>query len=492
MSKKEFIELLKNKGIILSDKQIEQFDKYFKLLVEWNEKMNLTAITDEEGVYLKHFYDSITIAFDFEFASQSIVDVGAGAGFPSIPLKIIYPDLKVTIVDSLTKRITFLNRLFEALELTNCKAISARAEEYAKENREKCDVVMARAVARLNILDELCLPLVKVGGYFLSLKGLKADEELNEAKKGIGILGGKVESVNDFTLTNDNHRSNIIIKKVKATPNKYPRMFAKIKKTTIVGENMLEKVYKQIDINKIEANENQPRKVFDDEKIEELATSIKENGLIQPIIVRKYNRNYQIIAGERRFRACKLAGLKTIPCVIKDIDDKQVDTYAIIENIQRENLSPIEEASAYKTLIDTYNMNQTELANKVGKKQSTIANKLRLLKLSDDVKYALKAKQITERHARAMLSLDEQKQQEVLKEVLKKSLNVKQTETLINKPVKAKEKPKKVTTKISKNFKIAMNTINQAIDLIQKSGIDVTSETQEADEEYVITLKVKK
>ena len=138
--------------------------------------------------------------------------------------------MKVTIVDSLTKRITFLNRLFEALELTNCKAISARAEEYAKENREKCDVVMARAVARLNILDELCLPLVKVGGYFLSLKGLKADEELNEAKKGIGILGGKVESVNDFTLTNDNHRSNIIIKKVKATPNKYPRMFAKIKK----------------------------------------------------------------------------------------------------------------------------------------------------------------------------------------------------------------------------------------------------------------------
>ena len=140
MSKEEFIELLKNKGIILSDKQIEQFDKYFKLLVEWNEKMNLTAITDEESVYLKHFYDSITIAFDFEFASQSIVDVGAGAGFPSIPLKIIYPDLKVTIVDSLTKRITFLNHLFEALELTNCKAISARAEEYAKFHRSERDL----------------------------------------------------------------------------------------------------------------------------------------------------------------------------------------------------------------------------------------------------------------------------------------------------------------------------------------------------------------
>lgn len=255
---------------------------------------------------------------------------------------------------------------------------------------------------------------------------------------------------------------------------------------------MLEKVYKQIDINKIKANENQPRKVFDDEKIQELATSIKENGLIQPIIVRKYNRNYQIVAGERRFRACKLAGLKTIPCVIKDIDDKQVDTYAIIENIQRENLSPIEEANAYKTLIDTYKMNQTELANKVGKKQSTIANKLRLLKLSDDVKFALKAKQITERHARAMLSLDKDKQYEVLKEVLKKSLNVKQTESLISKPTKEKPKQKKGPTKISKNMKIAMNTINQAIELIQKSGIEVISETQEADEEYIITLKVKK
>lgn len=256
---------------------------------------------------------------------------------------------------------------------------------------------------------------------------------------------------------------------------------------------MLEKVYKQIDINKIEANENQPRKVFDDEKIEELAASIKENGLIQPIIVRKYNRNYQIIAGERRFRACKLAGLKTVPCIIKDIDDKQVDTYAIIENIQRENLSPIEEAKAYKTLIDTYNMNQTELANKVGKKQSTIANKLRLLKLSDDVKEALKTKQITERHARAMLSLDEEKQHSVLQEVIKKSLNVKQTELLVNKPPKNKTKTKKGPLKaVSQNFKIAINTINQATELIQKSGIEVISETEEDDDEYIITLRVKK
>lgn len=255
---------------------------------------------------------------------------------------------------------------------------------------------------------------------------------------------------------------------------------------------MLEKVYKQIDIEKIKANENQPRTIFDDEKIAELATSIKENGLIQPLIVRKYNRNYQIIAGERRYRACKLAGLKTVPCIIKDIDDKQMDTYAIIENIQREDLTPIEEANAYKTLIDTYGMSQTELANKVGKKQSTIANKLRLLKLSDEVKDALKSKQITERHARAMLSLQPEKQEEVLHEVIDKSLNVKQTETLINKPPKIKKKNKGTVKAVSRNFKIAINTINQATDLILKSGVEVTSETEDNDDEYVIILRVKK
>ena len=210
------------------------------------------------------------------------------------------------------------------------------------------------------------------------------------------------------------------------------------------------------------------------------------------MIVRKYNRNYQIIAGERRYRACKLAGLKTVPCIIKDIDDKQMDTYAIIENIQREDLTPIEEANAYKTLIDTYGMSQTELANKVGKKQSTIANKLRLLKLSDEVKDALKSKQITERHARAMLSLQPEKQEEVLHEVIDKSLNVKQTETLINKPPKIKKKNKGTVKAVSRNFKIAINTINQATDLILKSGVEVTSETEENDDEYVIILRVKK
>lgn len=231
MNEQQFIEALHKKGIVLSSKQIEQFQRYFSILIEWNQKMNLTAITNIEEVYLKHFYDSITIAFDYSFSNQSIVDIGAGAGFPSIPLKIIYPELSVTIVDSLTKRITFLQHLFQELELPNCYAISARAEEYAINHREQYDVVMARAVARLNILDELCLPLVKVNGYFLSLKGKKAKEEITEANNGIIKLGGKIEKEISFTLSNkEDHRSNILIKKQKPTPKQYPRIYAKIKK----------------------------------------------------------------------------------------------------------------------------------------------------------------------------------------------------------------------------------------------------------------------
>lgn len=231
MTEKEFIEKLNEHGITLSDKQIKQFDLYYQTLVEWNERMNLTAITNKEDVYLKHFYDSITIAIDHKFTNQTIADIGAGAGFPSIPLKIVYPELKVTIVDSLNKRITFLNHLFDVLELDDCQAIASRAEDYAKDNRETFGIVMARAVAKLNILDELCLPLVKENGYFLSLKGRQAKIEIDEAKKGIEILGGKIEKVTEFNLANqEDNRSNIIIKKIKKTPAKYPRNFGRIKK----------------------------------------------------------------------------------------------------------------------------------------------------------------------------------------------------------------------------------------------------------------------
>lgn len=231
MNQEQFIQALQDKGITLSDKQLNQFELYYQTLVEWNEKMNLTAITKKEDVYLKHFYDSLTISFDYPFNNQSLCDIGAGAGFPSIPLKIVYPELKITIVDSLTKRITFLKHLIQILALDNVEAISARAEDYAKDHREVFDIVTARAVARLNILDELCLPLVKVNGDFITLKGLKAQEELIEAKAGIEKLGGKVIKQVDFTLTDENdHRCNIYIHKVKNTPRNYPRPFGKMKK----------------------------------------------------------------------------------------------------------------------------------------------------------------------------------------------------------------------------------------------------------------------
>ena len=173
MKPEEFYQRLQEvHGITLSDEQKKQFDQYFHLLVEWNEKMNLTAITDEEGVYLKHFYDSLALGFHHELTDQTLCDVGAGAGFPSIPLKIVFPDLKVTIVDSLNKRITFLNTLVETLGLKDVQCFHDRAETFGqnKEFRASFDVVTARAVAKLSVLSEFCMPLVKKQGYFLALK----------------------------------------------------------------------------------------------------------------------------------------------------------------------------------------------------------------------------------------------------------------------------------------------------------------------------------
>lgn len=234
MNINEFIEALEKKGIFLTKQMLEQFELYFEMLVSWNEKMNLTNITQKEDVYLKHFYDSLSLAFDHPLTDESIADIGAGAGFPSIPLKIAFPNIKVTIVDSLNKRITFLNALIEALGLENVEAIASRAEDYAKDHRESFDIVSARAVARLNILDELCLPLVKVGGYFISLKGSQGEVEWMEAKNGVSILGGKLENMVSFKLLKtEDQRVNLYIRKVKPTPNKYPRPFAKMKKAPL-------------------------------------------------------------------------------------------------------------------------------------------------------------------------------------------------------------------------------------------------------------------
>ena len=226
MDKEQFYSAVKEKvGIELTELQKEQYNKYYNLVVEWNQKINLTAITEEEEFYTKHFFDSISLAFYKDYSNiESICDVGSGAGFPSIPLKILYPNLKVTIVDSLNKRIKFLNIVKDELGLTDCNFVHARAEEFGqnKEYRESFEIVTARAVARLNVLAELCLPLVKKDGYFLSLKAQKAEEETKEAINAIKLLGGKLEQDLEFDIEGE-ERHILEIRKAKETPNKYPR-----------------------------------------------------------------------------------------------------------------------------------------------------------------------------------------------------------------------------------------------------------------------------
>ena len=226
-----FKEELLKLNIELSDEASSKFDLYYKRLIAVNEVMNLTAITEEQEVYNKHFLDSLMIVKALDLNKEfTLCDVGSGAGFPSIPLSIVSNNAKVTIIDALNKRIKFLNDLILELGLKNVIALHERAEDYAKIKREFFDVTTARAVARLNILSELCLPLTKVGGYFIAMKGQGGNEEIKEAFKGIEILGGHVEKVISLELPdNAGARDIIIIKKIKETPKKYPRAFAKIK-----------------------------------------------------------------------------------------------------------------------------------------------------------------------------------------------------------------------------------------------------------------------
>lgn len=227
MNETEFQNSLEEKGISLSPQQLKQFETYYEVLVEWNEKMNLTAITEKQDVYLKHFYDSVTAAFYVDLSKPlHICDVGAGAGFPSIPLKICFPELSITIVDSLNKRISFLEHLSQQLGLKDTHFYHDRAETFAKrpEHREQYDIVTARAVARMSVLSELCLPLVKKDGLFMAMKAANATDELTNAKKAITTLGGKTEKVHSFLLPKEDSERNIItIRKMKETPKKYPR-----------------------------------------------------------------------------------------------------------------------------------------------------------------------------------------------------------------------------------------------------------------------------
>lgn len=219
------------KGIIVDDHMLEQFDQYAKLLIEWNQKMNLTAIDEYEAIMEKHFYDSLLPLCHLDINGK-LADVGSGAGFPSVPMKIVRPDLKVTIIEPLNKRCNFLKEVIKVLNLKDIEVLNIRAED-AKELRESFDVVTARAVANLSMLSELCIPLVKKDGIFLAMKGLDAYNEENKATNALKILGVKRENAYEETLSDGSMRVDLIYRKTEKTPAKYPRNFGKIKKNPL-------------------------------------------------------------------------------------------------------------------------------------------------------------------------------------------------------------------------------------------------------------------
>lgn len=225
--KNKFEHQLEQLGITVSDRQREQFQKYYEMLVKWNEVMNLTAITEYDEVNEKHFVDSLAIVKGLDMNEVDyMIDIGTGAGFPGIPLKIIYPHLKVTLLDSLNKRVKFLDEVLRTLELENVKTLHGRAEDYSREEeyREKYDLCVSRAVSNLSVLSEYCIPYVKIGKMFVSYKSVNVDEEVEQSLNAIQILGGKLIKIDKIKLPDsDISRAFVYIEKVKSTSKKYPR-----------------------------------------------------------------------------------------------------------------------------------------------------------------------------------------------------------------------------------------------------------------------------
>lgn len=254
-----------------------------------------------------------------------------------------------------------------------------------------------------------------------------------------------------------------------------------------------------ISIDKIVPNRYQPRTVFDDDKIEELARTIHTHGVIQPIIIRKMDEDekYEIIAGERRFRAMTKLKWAEVPAIIRNLSDKETASIALIENLQREELTAIEEAVAYQKLLKLHDLTQEALAQRLGKGQSTVANKLRLLKLPQEVQESIMKKELSERHARALMAVkDKETQLELMNMSIEKHWNVKQLEEkvneIINPPVKSGKKDKSKRKLVSKDVRIALNTIKQSLSMVTKSGIDIKTEEEDTEEFYQITVKIPK
>ncbi|HAB66729.1 MAG TPA: 16S rRNA (guanine(527)-N(7))-methyltransferase RsmG [Firmicutes bacterium] len=234
MNKEQFIIELKKLNIELTEDQLKKLEIYCNYLLEYNEHTNLTAIKDKEGVYLKHFYDSITFIKALDLKEyKTLLDIGTGAGFPGLVLKILYPHLEVTLLDSNNKKIKFLESLITKLNITGITLYNGRAEDYCKQKREYFDIVTGRAVSNMNILSEISLPFVKLTGYFIAMKG-QNKEEIEDSKDAIQILGGKIENIINFLLPIEESERNIIkTKKISNTPNEYPRRYEKIVKNPL-------------------------------------------------------------------------------------------------------------------------------------------------------------------------------------------------------------------------------------------------------------------
>jgi len=234
MNRDLFIKEVSKLGIELSQEQLKQIDIYCKYLIEYNSHTNLTSITEEDQIYLKHFYDSITFVKAIDLNKyNNLIDIGTGAGFPGMMLKILYPKLEVTLLDSNNKKIKFLEELSKKLNINKINFYLGRAEDFCKTNREKFDIVTARAVSNLTMLSELCIPLTKLNGYFIPMKGSN-QEEITEAQAAVEILGGTIEEIVSFNLPIEESGRNIIkIKKIKNTPKEYPRRYDKIKKSPL-------------------------------------------------------------------------------------------------------------------------------------------------------------------------------------------------------------------------------------------------------------------
>ena len=234
MNKEEFISEVNKLGINLNEEQLNKLNKYYEILIEQNKKINLTAITIKEDVYLKHFYDSLTLIKAYDLNKNiSLCDVGTGAGFPGLVLKICFPNLDITLIDALEKRIKFLNYVIDELELKNIICIHSRIEDYARNNPNKFDIVTCRAVAKLNILNELVLPMIKVNGYFIPMKA-NIEEEIESAKSSLKVLNSEIEEIINFKMPKENSVRNIIkIRKINNINKIYPRQFNKISKNPL-------------------------------------------------------------------------------------------------------------------------------------------------------------------------------------------------------------------------------------------------------------------